>query len=138
VLAVSTTTSYAKSLAEKGGEFGLVHLARGHREGAMVDRAEAARATVDPYVVGRIVKIVAARSSPIGVAKAAASLGLDFSLEVAGFEMAEIDLRIAQRPLLANHSTTHASRTARPVRDYPADDLPELAASLPVRKIGDL
>src|ERR1700730_11830910 len=44
----------AKSLAEKGSEFGLVHLARGHREGAMVDRAEAARVTVDPYVVGRI------------------------------------------------------------------------------------
>src|SRR5271156_3849858 len=31
----------AESLAEKGGELGSIHLARGHREGAMVDRAEA-------------------------------------------------------------------------------------------------
>ncbi len=44
----------AASLAEKGGEFGPVHLARGHREWPVMDRAEAARVTVDPHVVGRV------------------------------------------------------------------------------------
>jgi DNA modification methylase len=53
-------------------------------------------------------------------------LGLNFSLEVTGFEMAEIDLRIE---LLDN---------LREPDDDPADDLPELAASPPVSKIGDL
>jgi hypothetical protein len=42
------------SLAEKGGEFGPVHFARRHRKGAMVDRAEAARMTVDRHVIGRV------------------------------------------------------------------------------------
>ena len=41
-------------LGEKGGEFGLVHLARGHRERAMVDRAEAAGMPVDFHVVRRV------------------------------------------------------------------------------------
>jgi DNA modification methylase len=53
-------------------------------------------------------------------------LGLDFSLEVTGFEMAEIDLRIESLDNL------------REPDDDPADDLPELAASPPVSKIGDL
>jgi len=44
----------AACLSEKAGEFGLVHLARSHRERAMVDRAEAARVPVDRHVVGRI------------------------------------------------------------------------------------
>ena len=44
----------AESLAEKGGELGFVHLARGHREGAMMDGAEAAHVTFDPQVVGRV------------------------------------------------------------------------------------
>src|SRR6202045_2364308 len=37
----------SESLAEKGNEFRPIHLARGHREGTMVDRAEASRVTVD-------------------------------------------------------------------------------------------
>jgi hypothetical protein len=44
----------AESLAEKGCEFGSVHLARGHREGAVVDRAEATCMTLDRHVVGRV------------------------------------------------------------------------------------
>ena len=44
----------AETVAEKGGEFGAVHLARGHRERAMVDRAEAARVTIDRHIVGRV------------------------------------------------------------------------------------
>src|SRR3984893_5740459 len=43
-----------ESLAEKGGEFGSVHLARGHRKGAMMDRAEATRVTIDRHIVGRV------------------------------------------------------------------------------------
>jgi hypothetical protein len=43
-----------QSLAEKGREFGLIHLARSHWERAMVDRAEAAGMAVDRHVVGRI------------------------------------------------------------------------------------
>src|ERR1700737_4781964 len=43
----------AAGLGKKGGEFGLVHLARGHRERAVVDRAEAARMAVDFHVVRR-------------------------------------------------------------------------------------
>src|SRR3954462_12180477 len=46
----------AKSLAEKSGEFGSVHLARGHWERAMVDRTEAARVTIYPHIVGRVGK----------------------------------------------------------------------------------
>src|SRR6266404_1680318 len=41
----------AAGLAEKSGEFGLAHLARGHRKRAMVDRPEAARMAVDFHVV---------------------------------------------------------------------------------------
>ena len=44
----------AKSLAEKGGEFGRVHLARRHRKGAMMDRAEAARVTVNRNIIRRV------------------------------------------------------------------------------------
>jgi hypothetical protein len=52
--------------------------------------------------------------------------GLDFSLEVTGFEMAEIDLRIS-------------SLEDQPARDPdPADVLPEVSAGPPVSKIGDL
>jgi len=44
-----------KGLTEKGSEFGTVHLARSHREGAMVGRAEATRMAFDrPRFVGRI------------------------------------------------------------------------------------
>src|ERR1700756_3271024 len=52
--------------------------------------------------------------------------GLDFSLEVTGFEMGEIDLRIAALEDL-------------PLQDEdPADVLPEVAAGPPVSKLGDL
>jgi ParB-like chromosome segregation protein Spo0J len=52
--------------------------------------------------------------------------GLDFSLEVTGFEMGEIDLRIASIGDL-------------PIQDEdPADLLPEVAAGPPVSKLGDL
>jgi DNA modification methylase len=53
-------------------------------------------------------------------------LGLDFSLEVTGFEMGEIDLRIAS---LEDMSTPD---------DDPADAVPEISAEPPVSKIGDL
>ena len=53
-------------------------------------------------------------------------LGLDFSLEITGFEMGEIDLRIA-------------SLEETPAQgDDPADVLPEGSAGPPVSKIGDL
>src|SRR6267378_2907939 len=53
-------------------------------------------------------------------------LGLDFSLEITGFEMGEIDLRIA-------------SLEETPAQgDDPADVLPEGPAGAPVSKIGDL
>jgi len=45
-----------QNLTEKGGESGLVHLARCHRERAMVDRAEAARMAVDFDIVRRVGK----------------------------------------------------------------------------------
>jgi ParB-like chromosome segregation protein Spo0J len=52
-------------------------------------------------------------------------LGLDFDIEVTGFETGEIDLRIA--------SLEHM-----PERDAdPADAVPEVSAGPPVRKIGD-
>jgi DNA modification methylase len=54
-------------------------------------------------------------------------LGLDFSLEVIGFEMGEIDLRIAaleNRPEQAD--------------DDPADAVPELPTRPPLSKIGDV
>src|SRR5205085_2202978 len=52
--------------------------------------------------------------------------GLDFALEVTGFEMGEIDLRIAALGDL-------------PLQDEePADVLPEVAAGPPVSKLGDL
>src|ERR1700719_3179939 len=43
-----------ESVAEKGGEFGPIHLTRSHREGAMVRRPETAGMTVDRHVVGRV------------------------------------------------------------------------------------
>src|SRR5436190_23389562 len=52
--------------------------------------------------------------------------GLDFSLEVTGFEMGEIDLRIAS---LEEMSTPD---------DDPADAVPEMSGGPPVSKIGDL
>jgi DNA modification methylase len=53
-------------------------------------------------------------------------LGLDFSLEVTGFEVAEIDLRIA-------------SLDDMPERDDdPADAVPEVSAEPPISQIGDL
>jgi DNA modification methylase len=53
-------------------------------------------------------------------------LGLDFSLDVTGFEMGEIDLRIA-------------SLGEMPMQDDdPADVVPETSAGPPVSKIGDL
>jgi DNA modification methylase len=53
-------------------------------------------------------------------------LGLDFSLELTGFEMPEIDLRIASldEPPEAG--------------DDPADVMPEIPASPPISKVGDL
>src|SRR5436190_18634940 len=53
-------------------------------------------------------------------------LGLDFSLEVTGFEMGEIDLRI-----------TSLQEMSTPDND-PADVVPETSAGPPVSKIGDL
>jgi DNA modification methylase len=53
-------------------------------------------------------------------------LGLDFSLELTGFEMGEIDLRIASLEDLPECD------------DDPADILPELSAGPPLSKIGDL
>jgi DNA modification methylase len=53
-------------------------------------------------------------------------LGLDFSLEVTGFEIAEIDLRIASLEDLSQPD------------DDPVDALPELPANPPLSKIGDL
>jgi DNA modification methylase len=52
-------------------------------------------------------------------------LGLDFSLEVTGFDMAEIDLRIL-------------SLENPPEDDDPADEVPGVAAGPPVSKLGDL
>jgi DNA modification methylase len=53
-------------------------------------------------------------------------LGLDFSIEVTGFEMGEIDLRIAS-----------LEDTPDPADD-PADAVPELPARPPLSKIGDV
>src|SRR6202023_1582898 len=53
-------------------------------------------------------------------------LGLDFSLEVTGFEMAEIDLRIASLEDMPGQG------------DDPADVLPQTPAGAPVGKIDDL
>jgi hypothetical protein len=53
-------------------------------------------------------------------------LGLDFSLEVTGFEMGEIDLRIASLDDMAD-----------PVDD-PADAVPEMSAGPPITKLGDV
>ena len=52
-------------------------------------------------------------------------LGVDFSLELTGFEMGEIDLRIASLDDLPEH-------------DDPTDAVPELPTSPPISKIGDL
>src|SRR5215467_10717439 len=43
-----------EGLSEKGGEFGGVHLAGSHGEGAMVDHPEPGRVTIDRHVVGRV------------------------------------------------------------------------------------
>ena len=51
--------------------------------------------------------------------------GIDFSLEVIGFEMAEIDLRISSLDDMPEEG------------DDPADVLPEGSAGPPVSKIGD-
>jgi DNA modification methylase len=53
-------------------------------------------------------------------------LGLDFNIEVTGFEMGEIDLRIA--------SLEGQSEAA----DDPADALPEIPAGPPLSRLGDL
>jgi len=53
-------------------------------------------------------------------------LGLDFSIEVTGFEIGEIDLRIA------------ALEDLRETDNDPADLLPEMPTSRPVSNIGDL
>src|SRR6202011_3317190 len=53
-------------------------------------------------------------------------LGLDFSLEVTGFEMGEIDLRIASLDDMPEPD------------DDPADAVPEVSAGPPLSKIGDL
>ena len=53
-------------------------------------------------------------------------LGLDFNIEVTGFEMAEIDLRIASLEDRPEHD------------DDRADILPKLPAGPPISKIGDL
>ena len=53
-------------------------------------------------------------------------LGLDFSLEVIGFEMAEIDLRIASLEDMPQQA------------DDPADAVPELSPGPSLSKIGDL
>ena len=53
-------------------------------------------------------------------------LGLDFNIEVTGFEMGEIDLRIASLEDMPEPD------------DDPADVVPEVPAGPPVSKIGDL
>jgi DNA modification methylase len=53
-------------------------------------------------------------------------LGLDFSLEVIGFEMGEIDLRISSLEDIPEQA------------DDPADAVPELSLGPPVSKLGDL
>jgi DNA modification methylase len=52
--------------------------------------------------------------------------GLDFHIEVTGFEMGEIDLRIASLEDLPKHE------------DDPADILPEPSAGPPISRLGDL
>src|SRR6266853_431844 len=52
--------------------------------------------------------------------------GLDFNIEVIGFEVGEIDLRIASLEHLPEDD------------DDPADILPELSASPPLSKVGDV
>jgi DNA modification methylase len=58
--------------------------------------------------------------------KALSLVGLDFDIEVTGFEMGEIDLRIASLEDLPAQA------------DDPADALPEFSTQPPVSKIGDL
>jgi ParB-like chromosome segregation protein Spo0J len=53
-------------------------------------------------------------------------LGLDFNIEVTGFEMAEIDLRIASLDDLPDRA------------DDPADVVPEVPAGPPLSKLGDV
>jgi DNA modification methylase len=53
-------------------------------------------------------------------------LGLDFSLEVTGFEVAEIDLRISSLDDMPEQD------------DDPADAVPEVSAEPPISQIGDL
>lgn len=44
----------AEHRLQKGGELGLRHLARRHRDLGVLDRAEAADVAVDRHVVGRV------------------------------------------------------------------------------------
>src|SRR5204863_9041878 len=53
-------------------------------------------------------------------------IGLDFGLEILGFDMGEIDLRIASLDEMPAHA------------DDPADVLPEPSTAPPISKIGDL
>src|SRR5205085_1341816 len=53
-------------------------------------------------------------------------LGLDFNIELTGFEMGEIDLRIASLNDLPQPD------------DDPADAVPEIPEGAPVSKLGDL
>jgi DNA modification methylase len=53
-------------------------------------------------------------------------LGLDFSIEITGFEMGEIDLRIASLEDMPDRA------------DDPADAVPDLSLRPPVSKVGDL
>jgi DNA modification methylase len=53
-------------------------------------------------------------------------LGLDFSIEITGFEMGEIDLRIASLEDMPDRA------------DDPADALPDLSLRPPISKVGDL
>src|SRR5258708_8415052 len=61
-----------------------------------------------------------------GYLKDLSLIGLDFNIEVIGFEVGEIDLRIASLEHLPEDD------------DDPADILPELSASPPLSKVGDV
>src|SRR3984893_17316954 len=69
-------------LAEKGNEGRLVHLPRGHREWAMVDRAEAAHMALDRHVERRVAEdhtsaLLAHQGYEIGRVEGIAAQGLD-------------------------------------------------------------
>src|SRR5215813_13613218 len=65
-----------EGLSEKGGEFGGVHLAGSHGEGAMVDHPEPGRVTIDRHVVGRVSEDHRGAFLAISAANAAASQAL--------------------------------------------------------------